>query len=413
MSKNKTIYTIFVFALLLLGSMSSCKDKDNGRGKKLLLDAQLLAENSPKEALLKLDSIENPQNMKHDDYMQYVVARVQAKYNNREDIAADTLILKAASYFDQQNNKQQAALAYFYGGNYLIMQEQQAQALFFYLKATAYAHKSGDQMLEGRSLYNTGYNYYRNDLSDSAIVYLQKALPIFEELQHTNRTLMTMYVLGQNYRILNNNEEAKKYFQETFSLSNQSNNNFFKNASLRGIALMDRDEGRYVEASQKFHTVLNNSKTVTDTIQTYLSFARLYTATNNLDSVRYFNKMMTDRMDLINDPSILEAIYSTLVEYYKIERDEEKINYYQQQHENAAQALNESKKTKDLIDSESKYHASKKAKEIYEKRIRIIIVCSVLAIILLIWIVYSIYYQKSKRRMGKEFDRVRKIIKQE
>ena len=100
--------------ICLLAAILFCSCKKQNPSVGILVRAQSIVENNPQEALLLLDSIPHPQEMDKNHYMQYIVARVQARYKTYQDIKNDTLIVEAYKYFDDKNDPEKSALAHYY-----------------------------------------------------------------------------------------------------------------------------------------------------------------------------------------------------------------------------------------------------------------------------------------------------------
>lgn len=74
-------------------------------------------ESSPDSAMLLIDSLFYPQkSLGREDYMRYLVLRVQGRYKTYRPIDEDTLIFEARDYFSERGDFHTAALAWFYSG---------------------------------------------------------------------------------------------------------------------------------------------------------------------------------------------------------------------------------------------------------------------------------------------------------
>ena len=86
-----------ILPLLFLLTVS-CARRDEAL--RLLEKAQSLIESAPDSALMYLDSIFLPEKfLSKENYMEYLVTNVQAKYKNNKDIKDDTIIFEAKRYF--------------------------------------------------------------------------------------------------------------------------------------------------------------------------------------------------------------------------------------------------------------------------------------------------------------------------
>lgn len=327
MHKFKFKYLLYLG--LVLSTMLACRSNDVN--KQLLEQAQALAENKPKEALLLLDSISKPELMEKDLYMQYIVARTQLNFLTGQSVAKDTLLPLAVDYFKANDNKEQLALAYFYGGNVFYKQQKVDKALEYYLHTVILASELNDMMLKARSLYNIGNVYYANQMYDSTIVYQEKALPIFQQLEDRSKELITLSTLSKNYISVNQFDKAKEYAQKTSDLAEKLGNERLSLIAIQHLAIIDRYQGKYHDASDKYHTVLKKSKVEGDLIRTNLSLARLHREMNNTDSINYYNNVIKDYLTAVKDPFMLQELYSTLSLNYKVDGDVKRSAFYAEQ----------------------------------------------------------------------------------
>lgn len=146
----------FIGIILFIGFTTACNPQ--GEAPSLLIKARNLAESNPDSAMQFIDSIFDPESsLNKEQYMQYLVTRVQVRHKNYRDITEDTLIFDAAQYFKQHDEDlKQTALAQFYSGSVLRQQKQYKPAMVYYKEAESYAQKSTDPSLQGLVEYNIG-----------------------------------------------------------------------------------------------------------------------------------------------------------------------------------------------------------------------------------------------------------------
>ncbi|PXV62383.1 hypothetical protein CLV62_12072 [Dysgonomonas alginatilytica] len=132
----------YFFFLLIALSLFSCK-KDNSQ--ELLQKAQnSLAVSKPDVAMGLLDSIRNPENMDKNDYMQYIVTYIGAKYEAGKDITKDSLILVAQRYFYMKGKPDESAIANYYAAQFYDENANFPKALEFYMNTVLEADKSNN-----------------------------------------------------------------------------------------------------------------------------------------------------------------------------------------------------------------------------------------------------------------------------
>lgn len=124
-------YIILVFALT--GILLGCTPQPEAA--RLLERANQLLDKEQADSALKLiDSIYYPEkSFNKEQYMQYVVSRVRARYKTMYDISADSSVFTAWNYYRRKaDNPKWTALAAFYSGCVYAEQENLNKAMHAY-----------------------------------------------------------------------------------------------------------------------------------------------------------------------------------------------------------------------------------------------------------------------------------------
>ena len=211
-----------LFFCLFIGLFLFSCDKNN-ESTALLKLAQDSFETNPDRVLSLLDSIENPEKMDKDDYMEYVLSYTRAKSEARKDISGDTLIFGVQRYFEQKGNIGKLALANYYVGQIYYLNGMQPKALEFFMYSADEAQRASNDLLAVKSLNNIGYIYFERDMLDSAIVNYQKALSINNNIEKSNKgtpltsqmLITTLTNLGRAYE--GDNKLDSAYFEPSYA----------------------------------------------------------------------------------------------------------------------------------------------------------------------------------------------------
>lgn len=108
------------FFCLLTGILLFSCQKDNPHEKLLTQAQDSLIIGKPDIALNLLSSIDNPNKMDKESYMQYIITSVGAKYETKADITKDTLIFEAQRYFNKKEDLKYTVLANYYTPSYTM-----------------------------------------------------------------------------------------------------------------------------------------------------------------------------------------------------------------------------------------------------------------------------------------------------
>lgn len=283
----------------------------------MLIQAQKLAENNPQEALALLDSI-SIEEMDKDNYMQYIVIRIQAKYKNNESIAKDTSIFEARNYFETKGNLSQLALAYFYSGGVYYQNKNIGEALKSFMEADSYANLSKDTILSARSQNNIGHLYYEQDVMDSAIFHYRLALNHYNNVNDADLLKMqTIHSIGTAFYSNYDLDSSYYYLNKGLELAKFTDNQKYQSIFTKNLGIIDRVRGDYKDATIKLHSSLAQTMSSVDSLRIYFNLSKLYNSTEQLDSSRFYTDLLQTHLPEITDRGVLKGTYSSLLEYNK------------------------------------------------------------------------------------------------
>ncbi|MBF0577403.1 tetratricopeptide repeat protein [Dysgonomonas sp. GY617] len=389
-------------SLLLLISFVLFSCKENKVTVDLLIQAQKIADSKPSDALVLLDSIPNPENLDKDNYMQYIVTRTQARFKNGQDISNDTLIFEAQNYFDSRNDPHNSALAHFYAGNVYYKRDLPDKALDSYLNAEVYARSSGDNILTGKSLYNIGYQYYNQDVIDSAIVHYNQALACFDQEPDTDLLKMQLlYSLGSAYFTKEDIDSAFITYNKGLELATKLDNPKYLTIFVNHLGVALGEKGMYKEASEKLHTSLGKVTSTVDSLRIYLNLSILHNRTGGLDSAQFYGNLITIRLNEISNKYVLRSVYGALKETYKMQRNYAEALRYTDLHSKTNQEIHNEEQSLELLVADKNFGLNQKEKQhaIYIGQVRYwLIVGGGLLLSLLILFVFSFRLNKKHKK---------------
>lgn len=377
-------YILFLFTLLYL---ISCRD--NNQTAALLKQAKDEALTNPAHAVELLESIENPNEMDKEDYMQYLVTLVQARYNNDQVITGDTLIFEAQKYFNKKNNAEKAANANFYTGMVYWAKDMPDKALKCFLFAENNSRKAKNKELEAKSLHSLGYIYYRQNMLDSAIVHYQEALECYnDEPKSIVNKLKVLSDLGRSYEITNNLDSASHYFSKALELAIQADNNEYRAIETNNLGFILLREKRYGKAKEYFSEAIQESPSTIDSLKIYLNYSLLYNQTQQLDSVKYYIDLINNRLPNIKDNQLLVSIYGSMSDYYQQTGDFTKALYFKDLQMSANQKIAAARSAEKLLNAENKFQMQIQQQEHEAERDFFILLYITFVILLLLAFVF-------------------------
>lgn len=353
-----------LFCLLSVLFLASCSEDSNYVNT--LKQAQGILEDNPSNALVLLNSVSDPAgNLSRQHYMEYVLARVAAKQESGESVRNDTLVFQAKRYFEEKENFRQSAFANFYSGWVQYKNDRRAEALPLFLKAAQDALKSENYLLAGRGFNNAGSIFLREEMADSAAVYLPKALDNYRRAGNTKSLnfLQTFNSLGRAYRILDQMDEAEKAFSEGLALAKKENNKQYLGYFYNNLGLILYNTKRYDEALTLLGKALSFDIPVHDSITTYINISLVYRAKNELDSVFYYSRLLPENISRIHDISLLISSYLALYNYYKLMNDPVKALYYKEMYDEVEKKRIKERKSHQIVEARTNFLLEQKDKE--------------------------------------------------
>ncbi|WP_165041830.1 tetratricopeptide repeat protein [Dysgonomonas sp. ZJ709] len=387
--KISELIKVKYFFLIILGCLFACEKNNNPSN--LLDEALAIVENNPSDALILLDSINNPENMDKDDYMKFVTTYVEARFKMDHDMIEDTLIFEAQKHFNLQNNTYYTPLANYYAGIVYYDKQVYDKSLECFLKASESARKSNNNKLIGKSLHAIGNLYFDRNVMDSAILRYNEALIYYNKEQNTGQLQgQVTNLIGRAYEAIDNLDSAYFYFDKSLEIANKLNDRPSQAIATSNIGVVFRRMEDYNKAAAYFLKSLEQTSNSNDSLRIYLNLSKLYNKKNQLDSSKYYIDLMEDRLAEIKNNKTLLSAYGSLSTYNRQSGNEQKAEYYNKLEEEIRNRITEANNSQKLIEIEKKYQMSLREKELESLQIRSYLYMSIgisvaILIVLITW----------------------------
>ncbi|WP_165044851.1 tetratricopeptide repeat protein [Dysgonomonas sp. ZJ709] len=352
-------YILFLFTLFYL---ISCKETTPSSD--LLKQAEDIAFTHPADAVKLLESVDNPSGMDKENYMQYIVTMVQAKYNNKQNITSDTLIFEAQKYFNEKNNTERAANANFYTGIVYWAKDMPDKALKYFLFAERNSRQVKNKELEAKCLHSLGYIYYQQNMVDSAIVHYKKALQCYgDDKESAINRIKLNSGLGRSFDLKNNLDSALHYFTRAIEVANIIDNKKYQGIEAYNIGFILFRQKQYGKAKEYFNEAIQESSSTVDSLKIFLNYSLLYNQTQQLDSAKYYIDLINNRLPNIKDNQLLVSIYGSMSDYYLQTGDFTKALHFKDLQMSTDQKIAAARSTEKILDAENKYNLYLKEQE--------------------------------------------------
>lgn len=381
----------------------SCKKEDASFD--LLKQAKSIADIKPLEALVLLDSIQNPESMDKDNYMQYITAYVQAKYKAQQEITNDTLIFDAQKYFNSIDNTQEAILANYYSGCVYRDKKMINESLESFLNSSYYTIKTGNNQMSAKIFDNIGALYFQQGLIDSATVNYQTALNYYQNLDDTISVLRVTNLIGRSFEAINKFDSAYIYFNNALQIAEIQNNNQYKSIILQNIALTYFGMQKYEKAIEYYQLALNIEETTEKQIsQINLYLLMIYNIKGDSNSAKEYASRVEESTTKVDYIYTLKEMYSALADYNKQIGDYKQALYYANLENEINQKILEQERPLSLLAADKNFYLDQKDKQIDQLHKHIFLYLSIATVVCLVLLIFSISIFKIHKRDKKEIE---------
>ncbi len=416
MMKRATNYKIlqFIVILIFIGiTVGACSNFSKSKSEHLLQQAKNLMETHPDSAMSIIDSIESPQvSLSHENYMYYLIARVEAYYKNFRPIDEDTLIFQARDYFAKLENKiPETALAYYYSGCVYREQQKYDKAMQEYKIAEEYAERISDANLQGLIVYNIGDLLRLQGLYLQALNMYRDAAAIY--VNYPERQIQCLSAIGQMYLLLEKPNDAIVAFNQGLELAQKIDSPSLQSLLFQNIGVTYKEIEKYDEAEKYLRLSYSFNSDSLERPRYYLNFADLYAKMGKRDSVTIYIQNLKYSLTQIQDPYLKVGILQSLVESEKSSGNYDEAINYLYAYANEIENITETRMQQAVYEVQQKYNLEK-ARSTHQQQVAVYKnwIFSLLGIGLISGIVflsYSLSQKKKLIRMYETIDTLRKI----
>lgn len=393
----------YLLYLLLIITSFSC-EKDDSQ-KKLLEKAQdSLIIGKPDMALNLLSSIQHPERMDKDSYMQYIVTHVGAKYETKADIINDTLIFEAQRYFIEKGNPEESALANYYAAQVYDESGNHPKALESYLLTFYEANKSQNHLLAAKSLNNIGYIYFEKDIFDSAVINYQKALNHYDKVENIDKNKLRVLInLGRTYEADNKLDSAYLYFQEGLSLAKKTESKLEESQLYQNLGAVCYGKGENEQALEYFQSALNIGITNKTQIQKiHLTLLNIYNKKQDPKSAKEYADLVIASLPEVTYIYTLKEMYAALAEYYKQLGDYKQALNYSELERSTKDQIEKEANAPALLQADKNFHLAQKEREAAQLRTHLYLYLSIVAIVIFIVLLFLLFLWKEHKKNKEE-----------
>lgn len=396
--QGKISYLIFLILSILL---SSCHE--NSQAEKLI-QARNIINDKPEDALILLESMPHPETMSEENYMLYILTKTDAKIKIKQDVSNDTLIYKAQSYFDTKNNEQIGALVNWLAGKAAYDRDNYDKSLDSYLLAEHYARRAKNDLIIAKSLYGIGNLYFIQENMDTAIVRYKEGYKYYSKTVNTERDRLFAYQqIGRTYEDMTNLDSALVYFEKGSLLASQLKNSEYETrfTFLKGVVLWEK--GDYKQSEECLYKALEETKNDEEALKIRLNLARLYIKIGKLDAAQSHLDEIKSNLSKISDNFGLRSVYTSLIDFYKLNGEYEEAFYYSNLKEKVVEKISDESWLDKLLIVEKKHQQYIKDKESAEAHQKLITLSGIIfGVAFFLCFIAAMYLRNKRLKFEKE-----------
>ncbi len=270
------------YILLFILSLYGCNPETSKVINEALYQAESCMEESLDSALLFLQHIPHPEDLKGKAQADYALLYSQACDKNRISVANDSLIRIAVRYYEDKDEDLNAAKSYFYLGCVYRNANQDAMAIEAYLKALDKMPKNVVHKLWMQIYFNLGERYRYQNLYGSSMEMFQKCLGASKELKDSSLLFFPYRGIANVYLLTEKSDSALIYYQKALDISRFIHNDYWEAAILDDISKTYLYKKDTLKAEQFITASIKKEKSASSL---YLRSELLYYR-NELDSAR-------------------------------------------------------------------------------------------------------------------------------
>lgn len=344
--------------LALVAVLFSC-DKPQPEALSLLEQAEQMIEVDLDSALVLIDSIYYPEkSFSTEDYMRYVVRRVQIRYKNYLPVSEDTLVFDAKKYFTTKSrDSEMSSLACYYSGCVRREQGGLHQAMLDYKEALSYASNTSDDALKGLIQYNLGELFSEHGFYKEALDNYLLAEQIYRQSpgDYRDREVHCKSEIGQMYLLLDEPDSSFAYFHKGLEIAESLNRRKLQSLITQNLSVSYAHIKEYDKAREFLHRSISLSEDSTLKPVYYLNLGQLYTRTGQSDSLSFYVDKLIETVDSTTDFPFKASTYNFLTNYYQSINNYEAAFEFLKKRNEIAEEMNQEKFQQSIFEASQKY----------------------------------------------------------
>jgi len=345
-------YIILVFALT--GILLGCTPQPEAA--RLLEQANQLLDKEQADSALKLiDSIYYPEkSFSKEQYMQYLISRVRARYKTMHDITADSSVFTAWNYYRwKADNPKWTTLAAFYSGCVYAEQKNLNKAMHAYTESLNEAVKTQENNLKGLAQNGIGDLLEEQGLYEQALRAYQKTNKLY--WYNSKDKIVSISNEGRSYLLMNEVDSALMVFQSGIKLAEKKKDKNEESLLMQNISLAYSQKQEYKQALRAIQYSFQLNTDSAEILRYYVNFGKLYTFMGMEDSASYYYNHVKSKVQKLTNYYLQASTYLALANWEKSRNNYASAFDYMDKRASSIENIMQERNKSSVLDIEKKY----------------------------------------------------------
>ncbi len=364
---KKIFYTFLVTFLLILLNLSSFTQQSSKGQAKIDLSTDL-SRTEGREALAKVDSLENLlKTAKEDTTKVNILCQLSHEYLNKNPGKALEYGKQGLTLGKKLKFNQGIAHCLNTIGNVHRIKGDYQKALNFYLQALKIEEESNNSLRIAKIHNNIGAVYFYQEDFTKTIDYFHKSLKVLEQLGDKKSMAASFNNIGAVYNIQKKHKKALEYFFRAYEIAKKINDKKGISVyltSIGGVYIEFEDYDKALEYLLKALIIKEELNAKKSILYNYSAIGQLYLRRQQYEyAIEYYNMTLKLSREL-NIKEGIKSAYDGFSKIYANKGDYKKAYEYYQLYSEIKDSLFNEEGSKQIAEMQTKYETEKKEKRI-------------------------------------------------
>lgn len=357
----------------------------------------------PDSALLLLNQISHPENLRGKQRADYALLLTQARDKNYLDsLQSDSLIEFAVDFYRDSNDRIRAGKALFYYGKVAALQKDEKVAMQSFLDAQEKLENTNEHRLKALIQEYIGYLNEDRKMYDMALENYRRSVDYYRGASDSLGVAYIYRNLAWIYERKNNNDSVTWYVTEAISLLRGDSTSPVFPSLMQLCGVIESNKKKYLEAVSYYLIAIKHERIGDLSAYYNLSLGDTYMALKQLDKAEEcFTSIL-----LSKDTFALSTAYNCLYRLEKLNARYEKALYYKEVSDSLLQIAQKEDLRDKILRLQQKYETKKLQleKKLLRQEMLMQLWGGVTLFIILVWSGIS-FYRKMKTRYRNVYEK--------